>query len=89
MFDVSGILIGIVIVVLGLVYANFFEYALHRWLMHRLHGFVKREHMLHHSIFRGDHRYHVSRSEDRHFILFEWWQGPVIVASHICRLSGL
>jgi hypothetical protein len=40
MFDVSGILIGIVIVVLALVYANFFEYALHRWLMHRLRGFV-------------------------------------------------
>jgi hypothetical protein len=22
--------------------------------MHRLHGFVKREHMIHHGIFRGD-----------------------------------
>jgi hypothetical protein len=86
MFGVSGILIGIVIVVLAFVYANFFEYALHRWLIHRLRGFVKREHLLHHSIFRGDHRYHVLRSEDCHFILFKWWQGPVIVASHLPAL---
>ena len=86
MFDVSSILVGIVIVAVALAYANFFEYALHRWLMHRLRGFVKREHMLHHSIFRGDHRYHVLRSEDWQFILFEWWQGPVIVASHLPAL---
>jgi hypothetical protein len=86
MFNFSGILISVVVLAVALMYANFFEYALHRWLMHRLHGFVKREHMLHHDIFRGDHRYHVSRSEDRDFILFEWWQGPVIVASHFPAL---
>jgi hypothetical protein len=33
-------------------------------------------------IFRDDHRYHVLESEDRESILFEWWQGPVILISH-------
>ena len=83
MFGASGISIDILIFAVALVYANLFEYAFHRWLMHRLHGFVKREHMIHHGIFRGDHRYHVLRSEDRQFILFEWWQGPVIIGAHL------
>ena len=83
MFDASGIWIDILIFAAALVYANLFEYAFHRWLMHRLHGLVKREHMLHHGIFRGDRRYHVLQSEDRHFILFEWWQGPSIIGGHL------
>ena len=45
MFGASGISIDILIFAVALVYANLFEYAFHRWLMHRLHGFVKREHM--------------------------------------------
>jgi hypothetical protein len=48
MFDFSGMLKSIVVIAIALVYANFFEYALHRWLMHGLRGFVKREHMRHH-----------------------------------------
>jgi hypothetical protein len=83
MFGASGISMDIFVFAVTLVYANLLEYALHRWLMHRLPGCVKRDHMLHHSIFRGDHRYHVLRSEDRQFILFEWWQGPLIVGSHL------
>ena len=83
MCGASGIWIDIFIFAAALVYANLFEYALHRWLMHRLHSFVKREHMLHHGIFRGDHCYHVSRAEDRQFILFEWWQGPLTIGSHL------
>jgi hypothetical protein len=89
MFDTSSILIGVTIFILGLVYANLFEYVMHRWLMHRLRGFVKRDHMLHHSVFRAGRRYHVQQSEDRHFILFEWWQGPVIVASHLPALWAI
>ena len=89
MFAVSDILIGIAIFILALVYANLFEYVMHRWLMHRLRGFVKRDHMLHHSVFRGDEHYQVLRSEDRDFILFEWWQAPVIIGSHMPALWGI
>ena len=89
MFDVSGVLIGIAIFILALVYANLFEYVMHRWLMHRLPGFVKRDHMLHHSVFRGDRHYRVLRSEDREFILFEWWQAPVIIGGHLPALWGI
>ena len=50
--------IGFVVAVL---YANLFEYAFHRWLMHRLHRYVSQPYethvRLHHRIFRGDRRY--------------------------------
>src|SRR3989441_5148254 len=61
--------------VVVLLYANLFEYAFHRWLMHRLHRYISQPYethvRLHHRIFGGDQRYHVLRAEHRSFILFE------------------
>jgi hypothetical protein len=75
--------IGFVVV---LLYANIFEYAFHRWLMHRAHRHVSQPYethvRLHHRIFRGDERYHVRSPEHRSFILFEWWEAPVILGLH-------
>jgi len=34
---------------LGLLWANFFEYALHRWLLHLPRSFLMREHLRHHA----------------------------------------
>src|SRR5712692_8143420 len=69
--------IGFVVVFL---YANLFEYAFHRWLMHRLHRYVSQPYethvRLHHRIFRGDQRYHVLRAEHRSVILFAWCRPP-------------
>jgi hypothetical protein len=35
-------------VVIGLVWANAFEYAYHRWLLHRPGGFLAKGHLMHH-----------------------------------------
>ena len=82
--------IGFVVVFL---YANLFEYAFHRWLMHRLHRYVSQPYethvRLHHRIFRGDQRYHVLRAEHRSVILFAWWGAPVIVGLHAPVLWGV
>jgi hypothetical protein len=34
---------------LGLLYANFFEYIYHRWLLHTPGGFLTKYHLIHHS----------------------------------------
>lgn len=81
--------IGIFIFAAGVIYMSFFEYVLHRWLMHELRGFVRQKHLLnHHAIFRAE-RYRASRSEDREAILFGWWLGPLILASHLPALWAL
>jgi hypothetical protein len=83
---------GIAFVVIFL-YANLFEYTFHRWLMHGLRRYVSQPYEthvhLHHRIFRGDHRYHVLRADDRSFILFEWWQAPLILGPHAAVLWGM
>ncbi len=42
--------------VVVLLYANLFEYAFHRWLMHRLHRYISQPYethvRLHHRVFR-------------------------------------
>lgn len=42
----TGVLAGFL---LGLLWANFFEYALHRWLLHLPRSFLMREHLRHHA----------------------------------------
>jgi hypothetical protein len=73
------------------VYASFFEYAFHRWIMHRrwrLFTHTYQMHtLLHHRVFHGDATYQVHQSEDR--ILFEWWQGPLLLAVHAPGVWGL
>ena len=68
----------------GIVVGSFFEWALHRYVMHRpILGWVYpfRAHALvHHRIFRADHTYHLQHSRDRKTIPMAWWNGPAIVA---------
>src|ERR1700730_4748287 len=37
----------------GLVYANGFEYCLHRFLLHRGHGIFSQQHMVHHATLKS------------------------------------
>jgi hypothetical protein len=68
----------------GIVFASFFEWSLHRFVMHRpLGGFrypYEAHALVHHRVFRADHTYHVTREGDRSIIPMAWWNGPVIVA---------
>jgi sterol desaturase/sphingolipid hydroxylase (fatty acid hydroxylase superfamily) len=68
---------------IGLIYASFFEWLLHRYLMHRpLGGFrypFERHTLIHHRVFRADHTYHLVDEKDAHTIPMAWWNGPLLI----------
>jgi hypothetical protein len=70
------------------VFASFFEWVLHRFVMHRAVGnftYAFRAHThIHHKVFKADHSYHLSDEKDKATIPMAWWNGPVLVA--ICTL---
>jgi hypothetical protein len=70
-------------VVAAVVYASFFEWTLHRFVMHRPLGSFdypfKAHALVHHRIFRADHTYHLVDERDKHTIPMAWWNGPVLV----------
>lgn len=69
--------------VAAVVFASFFEWTLHRYVMHRpVKGFTYpfRTHTLvHHHVFRADHTYHLVHEQDKWTIPMAWWNGPVLV----------
>jgi hypothetical protein len=70
------------------VFASFFEWALHRFVMHRAVGnftYAFRAHThIHHKVFKADHSYHLSDEKDKATIPMAWWNGPVLVG--ICTV---
>ena len=66
------------------VYASFFEWLLHRYLMHRPMGKFrypyKRHALVHHRVFRADHTYHLIHEKDAQTIPMAWWNGPLLIA---------
>ncbi|MBL9126846.1 MAG: sterol desaturase family protein [Verrucomicrobiales bacterium] len=69
--------------VAAVVFASFFEWTLHRFVMHRPLGpltYPFRTHALvHHQIFRADETYHLIDEKDKWTIPMAWWNGPVLV----------
>lgn len=72
-------------IALGIVYASFFEWVLHRFVMHRPLGkfdYPFRAHaVVHHQTFKADHTYHLVNETDKKTIPMAWWNGPVLVFS--------
>ena len=70
-------------ILLGVIFASFFEWTLHRYFMHRPEGkfdYAFRAHALvHHQIFKADHSYHLINDEDKSTIPMAWWNGPLLV----------
>lgn len=66
------------------VFASFFEWLLHRYVMHRPLGkfdYPFRAHaVVHHHTFKADHTYHLTDEADKHTIPMAWWNGPVLIA---------
>ena len=66
------------------VFASFFEWVLHRYVMHRPLGkfdYPFRAHaVVHHHTFKADHTYHLTDDADKHTIPMAWWNGPVLIA---------
>ncbi len=75
----------------GILYASFFEWVLHRYVMHRPLGkFVypfEAHAVVHHRTFKADHTYHLVHEADKHTIPMAWWNGPVLVVG--CQLPFL
>ena len=71
-------------VTLGGAFASFFEWTLHRFVMHRPLGKFsnpyERHALIHHRIFKADHTYHLVHEDDKHTIPMAWWNGPVLIA---------
>ncbi|MBI1993696.1 MAG: sterol desaturase family protein [Deltaproteobacteria bacterium] len=69
------------------LYASFFEWVLHRFLMHQLvWSYPFKSHALvHHGIFRSGPTYFLSQGEDLKLgkIRFAWWNAPLILGLHI------
>ncbi|MHB8520294.1 MAG: sterol desaturase family protein [Limisphaerales bacterium] len=70
---------------LGAAFASFFEWTLHRYVMHRPVGkfvYAFRSHALvHHHVFKADHTYHLQQDKDKETIPMAWWNGPLLVAT--------
>lgn len=77
-----GLICGIT-AFLSVVYCSFFEWGLHRYVMHRAflgyrYPFEKHA-LLHHTTFKADHTYHLREEKDRRTIPMAWWNGPFLV----------
>jgi hypothetical protein len=74
--------------VLGVCFASFFEWVLHRFVMHKpIRVFrypFERHTLIHHQIFKADHTYHLHKEQDKHTIPMAWWNGPVLIG--LCQL---
>jgi len=70
---------------LGIIFSSFFEWLLHRFLMHKPLGPLRypfeRHALIHHRIFRADESYHLQNRADQYTIPMAWWNGPVLIAA--------
>ena len=66
------------------VIGSFFEWTLHRFVMHKPVGkftYAFRAHThVHHKVFKADRSYHLIDEKDRATIPMAWWNGPALVA---------
>lgn len=47
----------------------------------------KRHALVHHTVFKADHTYHLIDENDKHTIPMAWWNGPVLIA--LCQIPFL
>ena len=70
-------------VALGIVVDSFFEWTLHKYVMHRPVGSFryafKAHAVVHHQTFKADHTYHLQHEKDKETIPMAWWNGPVLI----------
>jgi hypothetical protein len=68
---------------LGIVFSSFFEWTLHRYVMHRklrwLNYPFDKHAMVHHRVFRADETYQLIHERDKHTVPMAWWNGPVLI----------
>ena len=66
------------------IIASFFEWTLHRFVMHRPMGWLRypfQAHaVVHRQTFKADHTYHLHDDADKETIPMAWWNGPLLIA---------
>jgi hypothetical protein len=77
----------------GLVFVSFFEWVLHRYVMHRPLGWFRypfQAHaVVHHHVFKGDRTYHLKNDADKETIPMAWWNGPALILIGMLPMLGL
>jgi hypothetical protein len=68
----------------GMAYGSFFEWTLHRFLLHRPLWFVtypfKSHALTHHVKFGSGPDYHLREDGNKHLVTMAWWNSPVLIA---------
>jgi hypothetical protein len=68
---------------IAVIFASFYAWALHRYVMHRPLGKFRypfeAHTLIHHHVFRADETYHLINPKDAQTIPMAWWNGPVLV----------
>ena len=87
------IIMGAAVFAAAIVYASFFEWTMHRFLMHRPLSFFDypfRTHTLtHHHIFNAFEGYHLQEEEHKDKVPFAWWNAPFLIGLHVPALYFL
>ncbi len=68
---------------IGTVFASFFEWTLHKYVMHKPLGkfrYAFQAHaVVHHQVFKADDSYHLQDDKDKETIPMAWWNGAVLI----------
>ncbi len=77
----------------GVVFASFFEWTLHKYVMHRPVGRFRypfeAHAVIHHKTFKADHSYHLHDDKDKETIPMAWWNGPVLVGIGVLPFTAV
>ncbi len=77
----------------GVVYCSFFEWTLHKYVMHRPVRFFRypfQAHAVtHHGKFKADYTYQLQNEADKKTVPMAWWNAPALWALHIPPVLGL
>jgi hypothetical protein len=67
------------------LYGNFFEWFLHKYLMHqpRWQYSFRAHALIHHGLFRTGADYFLSHRNNRRKVRFAWWNAPLILILHL------
>jgi len=77
----------------GVVFASFFEWTLHKYVMHRPVGRFRypfeAHAVIHHKTFKADQSYHLRHEKDKETIPMAWWNGPVLVGIGVLPFAAV
>jgi hypothetical protein len=76
----------------GVIYCSFFEWMLHKHVMHKPLKFFRYPFLAHavthHGKFKSDFTYHLQDEADKKTVPMAWWNAPAIWALHIPLILG-